>query len=69
MWSAAVSDIYDRELDVPPGRVAARAPAEESRNTPPETGVGGQAYQAPAPILNLVPVRCTKVWQESDPVS
>ncbi|DBA66794.1 TPA: hypothetical protein ACH3X2_001936 [Trebouxia sp. C0005] len=36
------------------------APAQEFRNTPPETGVGGDAFRAPEPLLNLVPVRCAK---------
>ncbi|KAL3135524.1 hypothetical protein ABBQ38_006004 [Trebouxia sp. C0009 RCD-2024] len=39
---------------------SAGPPAEEFRNTPPETGVGGASYRGPAPILNLVPVRCSK---------
>lgn len=37
------------------------APAQEFRNTPPETGVGGDAFRAPEALLNLVPVRCAKV--------
>lgn len=40
-------------------------PAEEFRNTPPETGVGGASYRGPAPVLNLVPVRCSKVGSSS----
>ncbi|KAL0044729.1 hypothetical protein WJX82_007205 [Trebouxia sp. C0006] len=36
------------------------APAQEFRNTPPETGVGADAFRAPEPLLNLVPVRCAK---------
>ena len=61
-----MSDICGRASELLPGCAAAQAPAEESRNTPPESGVGGQAYQAPAPLLNLVPVRCAKVRQESE---
>lgn len=43
---------------------ADRPPADEFRNTPPETGVGGDTFQPAAPILNLVPFRCAKagVW-------
>ncbi|KAL3158693.1 hypothetical protein ABBQ32_011434 [Trebouxia sp. C0010 RCD-2024] len=44
----------------PVAMASAGPPAEEFRNTPPETGVGGASYRGPAPILNLVPVRCSK---------
>lgn len=41
---------------------SADAPAAEFRNTPGNTpGVGETSYRGPAPILNLVPVRCSKV--------
>ncbi len=55
--------LHPQALTITLARNAASAdpPAEEFRNTPPETGVGEEAFQAPAPILNLVPLRCSKV--------
>ena len=57
-----VQDLYDIESQrVLPSAASPSPPAEEFRNTPPETGVGGDIFSPPEPTLNLVPFRCAKV--------